>query len=208
MPSKNGVNVRPHTRAGKPVSGYTRHQTWSQRTGAVLAGHQPGSVKKAAFAAVGISFGSALFALLHIVMTTAEVVIVMTVVGFALFGAKTAVRWLRRRRRLMNRKKPVTFSLKARKHHMLAKIRKMSLPNSYRGWLTQVRKNYPMASGVYDGWFGKHQVTVITGRGKGKKAETFTIRGSHRAKIFESQKKEELRQQGVTARVSMLQIFR
>lgn len=209
MPGK-GVKVRPYQRSTGPVRGHVRHQTWSEHVGSIFAGHQKGSVKKATLAAAGISLGSILFAILHVFMTTAECVIVIAGIGFALFASRSLYLRLRRlglfRRR---RRRAVTFSLKARKHHLLAKARKVGLRNGYRGWRDRVRKNYPIATGVWDGWLAKQEVTIVTGAGKTKSSQTIRTRGARRADLIAKQERERHRQKGTAnARVSQRQVFR
>lgn len=207
MPSKQ-AKVRPHTRAGKPVRGYTRKQTWSENIGSVLAGHKKGSVPLAVAGAVGIGSLTTLFFALHTAWSLAEVVIVVASVAGMMLGVKSFLGY--RRRHPTRYKKPVTLSYKDRKHYVLAKLRMLKPMNVYRRRVQKFRKNHPMITGAYDGWLGKFQVTVTTGKGKTKKTESFTVRGAHNATTFASQKKESHRQSGDKSpfNISNRQVFR
>lgn len=210
MPGKTRT-VSSHTRNGKPVSGYkasyTPRQTWSQKMGAIAAGHQKGNVKLAILGGIGLGVGSGLFMLLHIVMTGTEIAVLFGAISMAVLGIRIG---RKRRHPFKYRKRPVIVSLKERKHFMLAQARRAKPMNVYRSTRTRTRKRFPFFTGVYDGWMAPQQVTVTTGKGKTKKTESFTVRGVHNANTFVAQRKEQHRQSGAKTpfNISNRQVFR
>lgn len=184
MALKAGVrNVRPHTRNGSPVSGYTQRYTIAEKWSAIMRGERPGSVRKAWAMTLGAGVVTSLWAGLSLIMTAEEAAFLIFTAACLAFGVKGYLG--HRRKGIKWGRNPIIFS-------PVTRLR--VLRNVVKKKIRRLPKTHPWISGPFYRYLVTYEVTQVKGKGKSRKAYTTRVRGAAKRDTLLAHLKERERQ--------------